>query len=222
MHAKDDPRLFRFLDGFHQSLALITIQYADLCAVQSRLTPEDQVLIMRGISLAWSIVDSVHRVRELAEAMPGLKASDKERRDFLAATAIAEGFRHYIQHLRGELSKPEIDNFPVWGTFSWVDPKDDKQCYSALTGTIVGKISIQSCVFDSWEKRWVSKVTISIRGQSFNIDPIYAATIRFCKHAVQWIVGLKSGQFKVQENIPVVLARFEQGLASDESRDPIP
>jgi hypothetical protein len=220
MHAKDDPRLFRFLDGFHHSLALLQIQYADLCSVQARLTPEDQDLIMRGMSLAWSIVDSVHRVRELAEALPGFKGNDQERRDFLAATSIAEDFRHYIQHLRGELSKPTIDNFPVWGSFNWVDPKDDKQCHLAVMGTLVGNISLQSCIFDRLENRWVSKIALSIKGQSFNVDPIYAATIRICEHAVGWILDLKVGQLQVHEKIQTFSMRIEHCPMPKQIKEP--
>lgn len=45
------------------------------------------------------------RLREVAQAVPGLSMKTPELRLFLNDTAIAEEFRRYIQHLRTELSK---------------------------------------------------------------------------------------------------------------------
>ena len=52
---------------------------------------------------AWSIVDSVHRLRELLDQMPGLKKNTSAYQSFVRKTKIAKDFRNTAQHMRNDL-----------------------------------------------------------------------------------------------------------------------
>lgn len=124
MHAKDDPRLIRFRDGFWFSRALLRREVDELERIRAKLRPDARDDLLHTVATVWQIVDAVRRVRDLAQATPGVSQRDAAVRTFLGATTIAEQFRHYVQHLRGELAKPEVDRFPVWGSISWVSAQD--------------------------------------------------------------------------------------------------
>jgi hypothetical protein len=160
------------------SFAMLEHIYEDLHGVCA-----DVKANTRSLSLAflrcWSFIDTVHRIRELAQVVPGLSLKRAEVRRFLEATSIAEVFRHYIQHLRSELSKAPGNTFPVWGSLSWVDPDDPALTHTALAGAQVGETRFVGCVFDTVERKWVSKVSLSVDDRSFNFDPIYSECMQF-------------------------------------------
>jgi len=102
MHAATDTRLARCLDGLALSFAMLEHIHADLHLVCAGVKADKQSLPL-AFWRCWSFVDTVHRIREAAQAVPGQSSKTSELRLFLDATAIAEDFRHYIQHLRSEL-----------------------------------------------------------------------------------------------------------------------
>jgi len=55
---------------------------------------------------AWSFIDSVHRLRELLEQMPGIQKNESTAlKVFLGKTALIEDLRHIAQHLRREVKE---------------------------------------------------------------------------------------------------------------------
>jgi hypothetical protein len=85
---------------------------------------------------AWSIVDSLHRLRDLIQAAPGLSGKKKSPkiRLFMDATDNVTALRNTVQHLNSEIHKILDDrNWTVFGTLSWgvVDP--DKNQITACT-----------------------------------------------------------------------------------------
>lgn len=157
----------------------------------------------------WSFIDTVHRIREVAQAVPGLSGKNPELRLFLKATEMAEVFRHYVQHLRSELTKLPGNTFPVWGSLSWVDPNDPLLTHTALAGAQVGETSFVGCVFDTVERRWVSKVALSVHDRSFNFDPIFVACVQFRDFVVPWILAKYSPGIQIREEVPVMSARVQ-------------
>jgi hypothetical protein len=209
MHSKEDPRLFKFLDCIHYSLAILNTQYYDLSSILAKLTPSDSDQIVRALAVSWSIVDSIHRIREVAQNIPGLSGQTPQLKSFINDTSIVEDFRDYIQHLRNELAKINLDNFPVWGSFSWIEDKDNQEiCHTALTGTVIRNIGFNSCVYDLKEKKWVSKAVLAIKGRVFNIDPCYESAKQFCEFAMDWIKKVKAGQINEKKGIPVISAQL--------------
>lgn len=207
-HPSQDPRLFRFLDCIHYSKIILMDQHKQLNQIIDELVPTNSDLIIRCISISWAIVDSIHRIREVAQNIPGLSAKNENLKSFLNNTHIVEDFRHYIQHLRSELAKTTLDNFPVWGSFSWVDNKDNTVSNTAVTGTVICEISCYSSVYDTVAQKWVSRSTLSIQSYSFNIDICFEQTINFCDFILDLIKELKEGQFSEQTKIPVYSVKF--------------
>jgi hypothetical protein len=75
---------------------------------------------------AWSIVDSLHRLRELLDSFPNLQKRSMTYKVFRRVTEPVEALRNHAQHLRGQLSNPELGHLPVWGTVSWLWMIDDR------------------------------------------------------------------------------------------------
>jgi hypothetical protein len=157
----------------------------------------------------WSFVDTVHRIREVAQAIPGLSRKNTELRLFLDTTIIAGEFRDYIQHLRSELSKLPGNTFPVWGSLSWVDPTDPQLTHTALAGAQVGETQFVGCVFDTVEGRWVSNVALSVGGLSFNFDPIFSACIRFRDFIIPWLLTSYAPGIQSQDELPIMSTRIQ-------------
>lgn len=214
MHAATDIRLVRCLDGLALSFAILQHIHADLHVVCASITSNKDAL-PPAYWRCWSFIDTVHRIREVAQAVPGLGRKTPELRLFLDATAIAEKFRHYIQHLRSELSKIPGNTFPVWGSLSWVDLEDSLLTHTVLAGAQVGDTQYPGCVFDTVERQWVSRVSLSVVGHSFNFDPIFATCMRFRDFVVPWLLNTCAPGFKFEEEVPVISARIQFVVRDD-------
>ena len=210
MHASTDTRLVRCFDGLAMSFAMLEKIYSDLHMVCSEIKSKKQSL-PEAFLRCWSFIDTVHRIREVAQAVPGLSKKTAQLRLFLDATAIAEEFRNYVQHLRSELAKTPGNTFPVWGSLSWVDPNESLLTHTVLAGAQVGETRFVGCVFDTVEGRWVSKVALSVHDRSFNFDPIFMACSRFQGFVVPWILSKYSPGIQLREEIPVMSVRFQFG-----------
>lgn len=185
MHAKDDPRVLRFRDGFWFSRTILQREHADLESRRLRLSPEALDDVLGAVAATWQIVDVVRRVRDLASGMPGVtKRPGSRTKAFLDATSITERFRNYVQHLRGELAKPEVSRFPVWGALNWVSASDDRTIHTTFLGVMLPGTEIHAGVFDAQENRFVSRVSLAMDGVHFNVDPIVAETTAYCDYVL--------------------------------------
>lgn len=203
MHASTDLRNLKCLDGLHYSFELLNHAYSGLYKNCS-LINEQQENLISALSKCWMIIDCVHRIREISQAIPGLSQKKPELKVFLQQTEIAENCRHYIQHLRNNLSGKDLDPYPVWGTLSWVDPSDNSISYAAVIGTQIPNMRICGCVYDTLEKKWVSKVSLSVQSVSFNFDPIYEAIVKFREFIIPWIMSNYKPGINVTPKIPII------------------
>ncbi|MBS1154287.1 MAG: hypothetical protein H6R07_211 [Proteobacteria bacterium] len=210
MHATNDTRLVRCLDGLSMSFAVIEQIDSELYDACSRLLSEKE-LLPAVFWRAWSFVDTVHRIREVAQAVPGLSSKTSEMRKFLTSTEVAESFRHYIQHLRGELSKRPGNTFPAWGSLAWVDPNDPQLTHMALAGAQVGETHYAGLVFDTVEQRWVSRVALSVGGLSFNFDLIAAECMDFRNFILPWLLQKYAPGINLKDELPIISMRFQPG-----------
>ena len=108
------------------------IDLADARLQQTLLTIERQVLeqVPLGDSLgtsamldAWSLVDSIHRLADLAERMPNVQ-DKKHIPGFVLLrknTVLINDLRNFIQHLSEKIQKVTVDSptWSVWGALSW-------------------------------------------------------------------------------------------------------
>lgn len=202
-----DVRKIRCLDGLHYSFQLLKHYYSGLWGACCKI-PADNAQVIPALASCWGFIDTLHRIREIAQSVPGLSAKHSEMRVFLAATSFAEDYRHYIQHLRGELANDPPKTFPVWGSLSWVDEGNPQRAHIAILGAQIKDTSYTGCVYDTVEKRWVSKVCLGVNQQSFNFDPIFDSAIRFEQFILPHLMEGASDEVQFHEKLPIVSVDF--------------
>jgi len=195
-------------DGLHYSFELLGYFYQGLHKVCCAI-PADNSKVIPALASCWGFIDTLHRIREIAQAIPGLSVKHQEMRAFLEATTLAEEYRHYIQHLRHELGKDPPNSFPVWGSLSWVDENKPDRSYIAIFGADIGGVNYTGCVYDTVEKKWVSKVCLGVNQKSFNFDPLYEACVRFKNFVLSYLLDSASENVKVHEMLPIITVDFE-------------
>lgn len=208
MITKLEVRNIRCLDGLHYSFGVLghfhNLLYTTCCEIL-----KDTSNVMPALACCWGFVDALYRIREIAQSLPRLSEKNPEMRAFLSATKLVERYRHYIQHLRNELSKDPPNAFPVWGSLSWVDKFNDERYYTAILGTQIEGTTNPGCVYDTVNKMWVSKVCLSTDRHSFNFDPIYEATLRFKKFVVPFLMKDVSESVRVYNELLIVTTDFK-------------
>lgn len=208
MHVSEDPRLYKFFEAMHYSDFVLRQNYDELNSLIEHLEKENGSAIVRAQMICWTIIDTIHRIREVAQNIPGLSRRNEHLKKLVQETAIVEKFRNYVQHLRNELSKKEMNNFPVWGSFSWIDHNDPRVSHTAISGGWDGKTSFPSSVYDTVEKRWVSRTSLSIADLSCNIDPIYERTMSFTSFCLSWMKDILGEKVTLHDKVPVVSIAF--------------
>ena len=186
MHASSDPRLLRTLDALEISFAIFDSQHQALYPKCLDLLTNPKNVAF-AFDVAWSIVDTVHRIREVAQAVPGLNTKRLEVRRFLTATALAETLRHYIQHLRNELLKQPENPYPVWGSLAWADATEPMMTHTVLSGASRKGLWHPSGTYDLAKGGWGSRVTLTVGTHAFEFDPIAVAVHQFADFIVPWI-----------------------------------
>ena len=186
MHAKDDIRLIKVYDGLVFSFQVLSLNYQNLHNSCILIPNENEKLVL-SFSKCWSIIDTTHRIREIAQSIPGLSKKNKILKNFLKSTSLAKEFRHYIQHLRRELSNNPPNNYPVFGSLSWIDKNDNSKCHTIILGSQIGKQNYFSCIYDRINDKWLSNVCLSINNSTFNFDPIFDEVMKFKKFILDWI-----------------------------------
>ena len=207
MVGKRDIRKIRILDGLHYSFGLLNYFYSDLHEICCSIL-KDNSQVVRALAHSWGFIDALHRVRELAQSIPDLSVRHPEIRFFLSKTRLAEDYRHYIQHLRNELAKDPPNMFPVWGSLSWVDQDNEEISHLVIFGAHIKNIKYTGCVFDTKEKRWVSKVSLGVAYRSFNFDPIYDASMRFQEFIIPYLLEGASNYFQIRDELPIVTMKI--------------
>lgn len=141
--ANSDDKQTLFFDGIRYSMEMANLSYVRLQETLLDLTlnfktkkPETNSFFVPIILDAWSIVDSVHRLRTLVSSTPGLKKKSYEYQSFERSTASVKELRNFVQHLDTQTHKLTGQNLPVWGVLSWLCVTDPKN-KSGFTCTLV-------------------------------------------------------------------------------------
>ena len=98
---------------------------------------------LHALSDAWSIIDSVNRLRTLLNQMPYLKKKSPGLISFSKQTEVVEELRNIFQHLNHEIDNLIQNKSTAFGILNWVVPFDSsaKRCYicSLQPGTIFNR-----------------------------------------------------------------------------------
>jgi hypothetical protein len=116
-----------FLDGILYSVEMSDLAHLRLQRVllertqrQAEEEPIEHQLMSAAFQDAWTIVDSLHRLRGLLAQMPGVKQNSPPLQVFRRQTAIFEDLRNGVQHLNNHIDLLVAQNLPTWGVLSWV------------------------------------------------------------------------------------------------------
>ena len=202
-----DLRVLKAYDGFRYSFEMLDYVATGLYDACCK-TAVDPSMAAKVLWRCWSIVDVCFRVRELAQAVPGLGRRNVELKDFLQETVVVPQCRHYVQHLRSELSKSPPNPYPVWGALSWIDPADRSLCHTLINGVKLAGDQYASVVFDSAKRTWVSRVSLDVNGVALHIDPVVASCRTFEEFVIPWITARYSDLIRQIEPDRVVSARM--------------
>lgn len=138
-----------FFDGIRYAVEMADLASIRLTDSLWRLsticqdTKLDPIAVISSFLDAWSMVDSIHRLRELLEQMPGLRKKSQSPlyRRFRHETAVVKDIRNTVQHLRGEIHEMATNGWPVWGTLDWLALLDADagrcRCCTMTSGRIV-------------------------------------------------------------------------------------
>ena len=204
-------------EGLHYSFELLDINFTTLYDKCIGI-PENTENNLFALTQGWFIVDLVHRIREISQTVPGLSHNEPKLKNFLRETKVAEDFRHYIQHLRAELTKSDLIQTPVWGTLSWIDPEDKNCSYIAITGSRLENTSYPGCTFDIIQNQWISRVCLCIGDFSFDFDLVYEATQIFKEFIYSWMKNSLGIEIKKNQKLPI-LKTFIQPTTKGEKNE---
>lgn len=211
MHSAIDVRKVRCLDGLNYSFQMLRHHYTGLWETCCEI-PGTNSKLLPALAAGWGFIDALHRIREIALAVPGLSTKSPEMQAFLSASILAEEYQHYLHHLRSELANDLPQNsFPVWGTLSWVDPDNPTRSHMTVLGTQIEGTNYTGCPFDAVEKKWVSKVCLGLNGKSFNFDPMYLSAVKFEAFVIPLLNEKAPGHVEPQEALPLISVDFIHG-----------
>jgi hypothetical protein len=113
-----------------------------LLEVSKAEKPFDHKEILPSLfSDAWSIVDSIYRLRALLPMLPEAKVSEIIN-NFISATKEAHELRHSSQHLHDRIDSFVSHNEQAWGYITWItfDKYPEGRMHTVVSVSVAGKI----------------------------------------------------------------------------------
>ncbi|HVU36864.1 MAG TPA: hypothetical protein VHC95_00875 [Opitutales bacterium] len=181
-----------YMDGLRYSFAMAALATTRLKAaldeIYFRIEKEEccEELIPAVMLDAWTIVDICYRVRQLIQQTPGLSQRLPEIQTFLHSTTQADKLRHYVQHLRSEISNASTSSSPVWGSLSWI-PSFNKICHTIFTGNLLDGISVRSISYDREASRFTSELILEAGGIEIDLKEISDGLAKLKIFICAWI-----------------------------------
>ena len=136
-----------FLDGMRYSVEMTDLAYTRLrnclyrVAVGQREGKSYTPALPTALLDAWSMVDNLHRFRELLQQMRGIKQRSADVQLFLRRSAKIEDLRNGVQHLPTEIRDLRAANLTVWGVLHWfvlweVEGRGKANAYALIAGSV--------------------------------------------------------------------------------------
>lgn len=137
-----EPRQKRCLQAIRYSLEFVETSFGRLQRALdelSRSRTRSHALHAAALLDAWSLVDSVYRLRALIRKMPRYRERAPSKQIFLRETRGVSELRHAWQHLSDEMDERIAQRLPVLGRLAWVSPLDRSQSLYVLGTYITGQ-----------------------------------------------------------------------------------
>ena len=190
-----DRQTVLFLDGIRYSLQIFDLAQRRLARALdtvAKLRNEPDALgdlIVEAASDAWTMIDSIHRLRELVQQVPGLKKNQPELQLFLRQTHQVEKLRHFFQHFRKGIHAFTKRGTPLWGTLSWPtrDPETGiLEDHIIIPGSWFHGERVGGTVFDVQEGRYVERVALQAGPERIDLVDLIEHVERFASWYVAW------------------------------------
>ena len=190
-----ERRTVLYLDGIRYSIESFELSSLRLARVLDQLakrtddTPDLGDLILEATTDAWSMIDAVHRLRELLSQLPGLRKNEPELQVFLRGTAVIEDLRHFFQHFRTEIDSFHERGMPLWGTLSWAHTDAESELpenHTIVPGTFFRGAWVATCTFDTHEGRYVERVLLHAGPKKVDLATLTEQVERFVAWYVAW------------------------------------
>ena len=138
-----DPKQRLFLDAIRVSAHFVGLAYKRLIEnLEKSIPPENREKDcgLKAMVDAWSIVDSVYRLRQLVQRMPRYRDRMPSKQVFLRSTSDAEDLRHAIQHLDTDIETLLKAGQPPMGALTWIVPIDKSEGTMRIESFIPGQL----------------------------------------------------------------------------------
>lgn len=199
-----DRKQALFYDAIRFTIEMVDVAYKRLIHVLFTISKNDSFRQSHPMAVAfldaWSIIDSVHRLRCLLQQLPGIKRSDlPERTVFLKRTDEVEDFRNNIQHLNNEMIRLAEKDDPAWGILSWfaitalydqeekrlpIQVKAGRYCLMISGSVVIGKPYKMAFPAEKSFADIVSLLTLQSGDMSLSFTKCFAAVDDFA-HALE-------------------------------------
>lgn len=132
--AELDIRQRLVFDGIRYSVEMADLAYMRLrkCLVKvsesNKLSEAPDFVVAAALSDAWTIVDTMHRLRGLLKLFPDSSSSELVA-EFLSASESIRDLRNSVQHLHARFDKLVKDRLPTWGWITWVTMTEESHCH---------------------------------------------------------------------------------------------
>lgn len=135
-----------FLDGIRHCIEIIDLLYGRLEITLTEITnsfilktKKTHYNFVSAFQDAWSLIDSVYRLRGLLRHCPGIKQKASGIFLFYKETIIVDKFRNIFQHLNTEMNRLINEDLPVFGVITWICMYEHKSAYSCglIAGTLI-------------------------------------------------------------------------------------
>lgn len=187
-----DARQACYLDGIRFAVEMCDVSYNRLIhrlwEVAVTFNAGEALPAYEGAYIlqdAWSIIDSVHRLRSLLAGMPRLDKGMPTYQLFIRETECATALRNTVQHLREELRDFADRGWPVWGVLTWLalmkeDGTEVQSCLINAGRTQTGTHPILNPMGRTFVDR-VDHVTLQSKEQSVPLSKLYRMTERITR-----------------------------------------
>ena len=135
---------------------------------------------------AWETVDSIRRVRGLANQVYGLSQNRGEIKGFYEKTKSVENFRNIYQHLNSDLQKVVGKTSPVLGAVSWVT-RDPLKSITTMLGTMNPEIQTHSLTLDREKWELIPKIQLQVRDLDLDLFSAHQAARKLQVFIERWL-----------------------------------
>lgn len=183
----------QIMDALRYTLLLEGRAHASLWRALRRIESRDgieenpsQASALTAIGGAWTMVDSVHRLRRLVRQVPKLSHKNAEVQLLIRNSDEVEEFRNLYQHLDTAVTRAEGRVSPVMGAISWVTREPTKSI-TIFPGSGGPNVNVHSLAVDTLECRFARNLQFTAGNKDIDLDSLHGSCERFRVFFEAWL-----------------------------------